>query len=101
MIVHEKAKIKTLYIKIRFIAEYRFGNDDSKGGFERCLKVSAGNSLGLEIDGHRFFGTDKFGVDTALQGPGSLVLHLAGPLSERENGDIFKPFVDTVELFET
>ena len=65
MIVHEKAKIKTLYIKIRFIAEYRFGNDDSKGGFERCLKVSAGNSLGLEIDGHRFFGTDKFGVDTA------------------------------------
>ena len=83
----------TLY-GIVFEAGYRYGgNLNHQGGYHKCLRIYSGKAATNRIDGHQYFGDDKFEVESMVEYLDNIVLQLTFPLARKE--DRYKVFNDS------
>ena len=73
---------------ILFEAAYRCdGPRQHQGGYDKCLKLYSGTMRdGSRVDGHSYFGDDKFLVVSAIEDGETIILELHMPLYIRSEG---------------
>ena len=70
---------------IIFDASYRYDGDvNHQGGYNKCLVIYRGNNR--SVDGHTYFGDDKFQVNGATFNGNTVILELSFPLYEAAKG---------------
>ena len=72
---------------IVFEAGYRYGGDlGHQGGYHKCLRIYSGkDATNNRIDGHGYFGDDKFEVASMEEYVDDIVLQLTFPLTRKED----------------
>ncbi|ARF10032.1 hypothetical protein Indivirus_9_9 [Indivirus ILV1] len=84
-IIIKMAEIPGLIILdgITFDVGYRFGGSvNHQGGYSKCLRIYNGKKGQQIINGHDFFGDDKFEVLSSDENANNIVLELSWPLVE-------------------